>query len=108
MHVELPHHINRLQLPFSWHVAAELCWRVPGHRVYETAPLGGHYDCLAIRGSKLHVDINRGGSVHALEPHRGGDDPPVPQDQVRELSLAPDGVARAVAAVLERYGLSAA
>lgn len=106
MTVELPVHINRLQLPFSWHVAAELCWRVPGHRVYETRPAGGHYDCLSIRGPKLRVDINRGGSIHAHDASGDHEEPPVPLDQVRELSLMPDGVSRAVAAVLSRYRLA--
>ncbi|MGY1640847.1 hypothetical protein ACI782_06890 [Geodermatophilus sp. SYSU D00703] len=106
MNVELPQHINRLQMPFSWHVAAELCWRVPGHTIYETAPADGFYDCLSIRGPRLRVDINRGGSIHAHVPGAHDEDPPVPGEQVRELSFAPGGVERAVAAVLGRCGLS--
>ncbi len=70
-----------------------------GHRVYETAPMDGHHDCLAIRGPVLRVDINRGGSIHAHGSPDGDDEPSVPHDPVCELLLAPDGVGRAVTAV---------
>ena len=101
----LPMHFSRLDLPFSWHLAAELCWRVPGHNIFETHPAGGQYDCLSIRGPRLRVDINRGGSVHALangvHPHR----PAIPRDEVRELLVQPEGVDVAVSRLLTWHGL---
>jgi hypothetical protein len=103
--VELPEHINRLQLPFSWHVAAELCWRVPGHTVYETHSADGLYDSLAVWGPRLSVMINRGGSIHAFVPDWDNDKAPVSQGQALELSLMPDGVGRAVTSVLARFGI---
>lgn len=100
-----PQDFNRLHLPFSWHVAAELCWRVPGCQVFETWPIAGHYDCLSVWGPQLTVDINRGGSIHAMVNGVRLDDPPVPMNEVRDLVARPDGVAIAVDRMLTAHGL---
>ncbi|MGY1792798.1 hypothetical protein ACI796_02290 [Geodermatophilus sp. SYSU D00525] len=95
---------HRLQIAFSWRIAAELCRRVPGHRVYETHPGGGQMDCLALRGPVLYVDINRLGSLHA--PKVESDGPFLEPRQMNELALRPDGVEVVVDRVLGAHRIA--
>jgi hypothetical protein len=74
----------------SWRVAAELVRRYPGLTVIETHPGGGQYDCLSILGPSGHLDLNRQGSAHVLEPF-SPDAPGGPwADFWDELAAAPD------------------
>jgi hypothetical protein len=95
--------MHRLQIAFSWGIAAELCWRLPGHRVYETHPGGGQMDCLSLRGPVLRVDINRLGSLHHLniDSHR----PFFDLERMNELALQPNGVDSVVDRLLAAHGI---
>jgi hypothetical protein len=93
----------KVQLAFSWEIAAQLAAWFPDHRVYELHPAGGTYDCLSLRGPRAEVDVNRTGSttVHNVRPHGTV----VPHDEMFELAVAPCGADVVVGRVLECFGI---